>query len=238
MSNSPSLSSRLLGLGRRVTMPVQPAQPSAPTTAKKLPTPTLEISTLSYNPPSLLDPSAFPSIDSSLPPRHRTSLPTDLSPSLYTPSPHPLSISRHRSSSAASAASPPHHPSHPSISSSSSSSSTTSTSSTTPPHLQPSFSSPPTTFTASSPSPSPSHPPSRSLLHQGPLRKQSPSPPLHLWQSRYLWLYTDALHYGKTRDSRTLQGRIPLTSVKFVLQVGVGGGSRGGGRGEVRCGGG
>ena len=55
----------------------------------------------------------------------------------------------------------------------------------------------------------------RQLVRAGQLRKRSPRG-LQLWQSRYCWLYSDSLQYSKTRDSRAMQGSIPLTSIRHV----------------------
>ena len=199
------MSSRLLGLGRRVTAPVQPVHKQPAAGKAPFPASLLDISSAPYHPPPTLDPSAAP-----FPLGSPSKSPADSdAASPYTPaSPSHrggrlndlLSTSRARSTSAVSR---PGHAKQPSTSSSACSSASSSSASPTADD-----------FDADAlPSPPSSIP--RALLKQGPLRKRSPRG-LRLWQSRYLWLYSDALHYGKSQDGRTLQGRIPLLHIKFA----------------------
>ena len=212
MSQSPTtpLSGRLLGIGRRTTMPVQPIAPAN--------TAITAISSTAYKPPPTLAPAltyrststaSSTSRPSSRSTHHVKSLTMDNPPSPFQPdtasvssvSPRGgrlnelLNLGRSRAVSADSYTTAPTHHSHSSDSSGHSS-------------------------TASTPEEAELAEEGRAgvmrqLIRAGQLRKRSPRG-LQLWQSRYCWLYSDSLQYSKSRDSRAMQGCIPLTAVRVV----------------------
>ena len=228
MSHSPStpLSGRLLGIGRRTTMPVQPIaasgnqphkqhSPSAATitaisSTQYKPPPTL--STATRNPPGAVSPASHPSPRSSL---HVKSLTMDNPPSPYQPEPSVLSsasprggrlnellnLGRSRAVSADSYAAASH------VSSHSSDSSGGSSTASTPEEIDAACDRRVDAASAVGVQ--------RQLIRAGQLRKRSPRG-LQLWQSRYCWLYSDQLQYSKTRDSRAMQGSIPLAAIRHV----------------------
>ena len=225
MSNSPStpLSGRLLGIGRRTTLPVQPIS-----AGNSIDSPaTTAISSTAYKPPPTLA-QTFTKLNSTNSPtsrpssrsiHHVKSLTMDNSPSPFQPetssrssvSPRGgrlnelLNLGRSRAASADSYG----EASNASVSSESSGGSSAATT----PH-EADLAAEERMGAMNAPSVM------RQLIRAGQLRKRSPRG-LQLWQSRYCWLYSDTLQYSKTRDSRAMQGAIPLAAIKVVQSAKV-----------------